>query len=263
MALTSGEIIGAWIAMGLTFVMFSFLYKDNIVFKFGEHLYVGLSAGYGLCYACIAIVWPDLIRPLYRVISSSFGAAIEGKLESYESWWLLIPLIFSILMLTRFVPKIAWLSRWSIAFIMGATSGMAIPLVVSADIFKQLVPTLQPLYPTGQTAGDAFMGSFGAVMILVGVVTVLVYFFFSAEHKGPVKVVARIGVFYMMVSFGAAFGYTVMARETLAIARFQDMIKFGGGDYQYGSIITFLAVALLIVIFELVRRNSSKTPAKD
>lgn len=257
------EIIGAWIAAGLTLIMFSFLYRDNPLFKLGEHLYVGLSAGYGLCYAWFNVVWPDLIEPLYRATIVTFGGKLDKPLERYETMWLVIPLIFSILMLTRFFPKIAWLSRWSFAFIMGSVSGMAIPLVVSADIFKQMVPTLQPIWQPGATGWETFSQTSGGVVILVGVIAVLIYFFFSMEHKGTVKTVARLGVLYMMVSFGAAFGYTVMGRETLAISRFQDLVKWGKEPYYYASIILFFTIALLVALIVIISKLSGKPESTE
>ena len=36
---------GVWISALLTLGIFSFLYKDNPVYKFCEHLFVGISAG--------------------------------------------------------------------------------------------------------------------------------------------------------------------------------------------------------------------------
>ena len=41
----SGDF-GVWIAALLTLCVFSFLYKDNPLYKFAEHLFVGVSAGY-------------------------------------------------------------------------------------------------------------------------------------------------------------------------------------------------------------------------
>jgi hypothetical protein len=49
---------------------------------------------------------------------------------------------------------------------------------------------------------------------------VLVYFFFSLEHKGVVGKTARVGVWFLMITFGAAFGFTVMGRITLLVGRF-------------------------------------------
>ena len=58
-----------------------------------------------------------------------------------------------------------------------------------------------------------------AIFIFVGTVTGLVYFFFSVEHKRAAGGAARIGIFFLMVTFGASFGYTVMSRMSLLIGR--------------------------------------------
>jgi len=250
------EIIGVWIAAGLTLMMYSFLYKDNPLFKFGEHLYVGITVGYALCYAWFSIVWPDLVKPLYRVIVATTGKSIEPPLERYETWWLVIPLFFSILMLTRFLPRISWLSRWSFAFIMGTGSGMSIPYVVSASLFKQMEPTLRPFIIKGTTTTTTLVDTTSALLILIGVIAVLLYFFFSLEHKGVIGGVARLGIFYMMVAFGAAFGYTIMARESLAIARVQELIKWSSREYYYATIILLVLVAGLLALFEVIRISS-------
>jgi hypothetical protein len=57
------------------------------------------------------------------------------------------------------------------------------------------------------------------VVMVAGVLSVLVYFYFSAEHKGAVGGISRLGIWFLMVSFGAAFGYTVMGRISLLIGR--------------------------------------------
>jgi hypothetical protein len=59
----------------------------------------------------------------------------------------------------------------------------------------------------------------GNLVVVIGVVTVLIYFFFSSPHKGPLKPAARIGIYFLMISFGASFGYTVMGRISLLIGR--------------------------------------------
>ena len=69
-------------------------------------------------------------------------------------------------------------------------------------------------------------------MILVSVFTVIIFFFFSLEHKKLVGSVSRVGLFFIMIGFGAAFGYTVMARVSLLIGRFQFLIN----DWIQGAI---------------------------
>jgi hypothetical protein len=51
--------------------------------------------------------------------------------------------------------------------------------------------------------------------------TALVYFFFSIEHKGLVGKTARVGIWFLMITFGAAFGYTVMGRIALLAIRLE------------------------------------------
>ena len=61
-------------------------------------------------------------------------------------------------------------------------------------------------------------------MVFIGFITTLVYFYFSKEHKGVLGVSARIGITFIMIAFGASFGYTVMARISLLIGRFYFLI---------------------------------------
>ena len=64
------------------------------------------------------------------------------------------------------------------------------------------------------------------IIILIGVICGLVYFFFSKEHTGIVGKVSRIGVYFLMIKFGASFGFAVMGRISLLIGRFEELIKF-------------------------------------
>ena len=38
--------VGIWVGALLTLCIFSFLYKDNPLYKLADHLFVGVSAGY-------------------------------------------------------------------------------------------------------------------------------------------------------------------------------------------------------------------------
>jgi hypothetical protein len=70
------------------------------------------------------------------------------------------------------------------------------------------------------------------LVLIVGVLAVLVYFYFSIEHRRAVGAISRLGVWYLMLGFGAAFGYTVMGRVSLLIGRmnylFIDLVRVTG-----------------------------------
>ncbi|MBK8233252.1 MAG: hypothetical protein IPK72_22425 [Candidatus Eisenbacteria bacterium] len=52
------EIIGNTIAGLLTIAILSFLYKDNVVYKFAEHLFVGTAAGYYVAFQFRTVFQP-------------------------------------------------------------------------------------------------------------------------------------------------------------------------------------------------------------
>ncbi len=88
------------------------------------------------------------------------------------------------------------------------------------EVLPQMANTIVPLND-GRTDGS---GSPISIILFVGVLSVLVYFFFSVEHKGAVGGVSRLGIWFLMLGFGAAFGYTVMGRISLLIGRFNFLI---------------------------------------
>lgn len=212
--------LGIIVAAGLTLAIYSFLYEDNPLFKLAEHLYVGISLGYSIIQTYYGNLLPNLIDPLFR--------PEKGK---YPAFLLLIPAFFGVLMLSRFVPKYAWLARWSIAFLVGMGAGMWIPRVTKSYVFIQARSAIAPLSAGAMFTGEGvegfwgILGAWSVLLAFVGVLAVLIHFFFSVEHKGPVKYASRIGICFLMVAFGAQFGYTVMARMSLLIGRVGFLLK--------------------------------------
>ncbi len=251
--LTAGALFGAWVAAGLTLFIYSFLYKDNPLFKLGEHLYVGISVGYSVVLAWFEVFVKQFWKPL--------GKSVSEAPSSLESYVLIVPAFLGLLMLARFVPKAAWLSRISFAFVVGFGSGVAIPRTISSYILKQIEDTVNPLITMG--AGGLSMGfdlaspqsGINTIILLLGVVSVLFYFFFSVEHTGPGMVTAWVGIYFLMIAFGAAFGYTVMSRMSLLIGRFRDLITFSDALYYYATPILFLAVVVVLALWEFSARG--------
>lgn len=119
------------IATFLTLCIFSFLYKDNPFYKMAEHLLVGISVGYALVIALNTTLMPKLINPIFK----------QGEFVY------IIPSILGLFMLVRFVPKYAWLSRISIALIIGAGAGVAIPATIQARLFSQMQASMTDFAP--------------------------------------------------------------------------------------------------------------------
>ena len=196
--------VGIWIAAILTVAIFSLLYKDNPFYRFAEHLLVGVSAGYYVVHYFDSSVIRKFAVPVFE----------RGDL------WLLPGGLIGLLMLLRLVRRIQWVSRYAIAFYVAAWSGYLIPSIIRERIIIQIGGTLPPMPGTSTLWGMA-----GALLVLVGVVSILVYFYFSIEHKGVIGKISKVGITFLMVGFGASFGYTVMGRVSLLIGRFQFLFQ--------------------------------------
>jgi hypothetical protein len=220
-----------WLAAVLTLCIYSFLYKDNPFYKFAEHLLVGVSAGYLFVIYFWNNVWPNLVIPL----RDSFGVLFaEGRVTG--GLVALVPGMLGVLILTRLVPRIGWVSRWAIAFYIGAFQGLVLTGYIQAFVLAQIYGTFvkgaDPVFSLalfgdffGHPAFGRFILAVSGPLMILGVVCTLTYFFFSTEHRGFVGGVAKVGIVFLMVGFGASFGYTVMARVSLLIGRLQFLLR--------------------------------------
>jgi hypothetical protein len=202
----------------LTLMIFSFLYKDNPAYKFAEHLFVGVSAAYWMVQG----FWQQIVPNLFAKL---FPRQFEGVVEAGQEpeYIYVIPLLLGIILLLRLVAPIAWISRWAMAFIIGYTAGSNLTRFLVSDFLIQVQKTLElPLVDL--QAGNwlqVIMFSISNVVLVVGTICGLVYFYFSKEHTGTFGRASRVGIWVLMVAFGASFGYTVMARISLLIGRIE------------------------------------------
>jgi hypothetical protein len=63
------------------------------------------------------------------------------------------------------------------------------------------------------------------IIVIIGVLTTLSYFYFSREHKGTFGASAKIGTYFLMAFFGTTFGYTVMSRMSTFIGRVEFLLS--------------------------------------
>ena len=193
--------VGTIIAGLLTLAILSFLYRDNIVYKFAESLLIGVSIGYVL-----VITWSNTLMDLL------FEPLFDGDVL------LVIPLMLGLFMLGRFHPKTVSLSRISIAVMIGSGAGVAIPTMMYHRTIKQLSASIAPLISLDGTFNIT------GLVVLVGLISTLTYFYFSREHKGAVGKVAKLGTYFLMIFFGTTFGYTVMSRMSTFIGRMEFLL---------------------------------------
>ena len=218
--------IGVWVAAILTLCLYSFLYRDNPFYKFAEHLFVGVAQGYWT----VRVYFEGFLPYVWVPLRTTFGIGEEAA-RPFEII-ILIPIVLGLMFFGRFFRGYHWITRIPLAFVFGAASGIAIPLVFGAQIFQQAHATVAPF---GSASG---WGMVNLILITAGTLAGLTYFFFSVEHRGAVGWVSRVGIWFLMIGFGSAFGNTVMNRVMLLIQRVEFLLMDWLNPYVLQRVLT-------------------------
>ena len=277
----SGEIISAWLYVLMTLCIFSFLYKDNPFYKAAEHLFVGVSAGYVAVLSFWQQVQPNLfgrlwpsrvdvdngsilqsiwyaIYEIFNFITTGFGVLDrsifpEGGIKGFEEIRIIyiIPFILGIFMLLRLVPKLGWLARWAIAYIVGMAAGLRFYGFLNSNVLNQI-----------KASAIDFTSDWGTIIngliVFIGTMTGLIYFFYSTEHKGVVGRLSRIGIYFLMIKFGAAFGFAVMGRISLLIGQFNYLTDYSTKEYNYATPIILILIIICLAIWSFMGKDERK-----
>jgi hypothetical protein len=183
-------VLGIWLAAFGTLAIYSFLYRDNAIYRATEQILVGLSVGYLVVITIRTTLVPKVAEPLWA-----------------GEPWALASALWVLLMWMRLGRRTAWLSRLPLAVVVGAGAGLSIPALLKARVLSQLGAVIRPSVDINVIIGA------------VGVMATLSYFYFSRPQSGWFGGAARLGTWFLMVFFGATFGYTIMSRLSLLIGR--------------------------------------------
>ena len=248
------EIFGVWVAIALTLMLLSFLYDDNPIYKIAEHLFLGVSIGVAVTEKYYGVLRKNLVDKLSEVVTEQMLVNLVY----------LIPLVLSILLFAKLSKKHAWLARIPIAILVAAYAGVKMTGEANGNLLRQVARTMPDLrrvfavnLPAGTEStiavfrsgswadeivvgtcldgGSAIINGFwcwsndgagilSSLLLVGGLVCCLLYFTFTFEQRGPLKGMARTGVWFLMIGFGASFGFTVMGRIALAIGRFEELL---------------------------------------
>jgi len=229
------EAIGTLIAGVFTLMVYSFFYKENKAFRFAEHVFIGLAVAHGTVISG-KYVWDKALTPL---------------ITKGEAFWIL-PILIGLLFCFFFSKKYFWVYRIPVSMVVGTGTGLAIAGLMRTQFIDQIVATIT--VPDPKAAWHSGAHPINALLIAIGVIGTLFFFIFTTEQKGPLLVASHMGRWTMMVAFGAAFGFTVMARMSLIIGRMQFLLDPKGVAWY------LIPIAILIVAAAAVmeRRKGAK-----
>jgi len=236
------EIIGVWLLVVMTLSILSYLYGDNPFYKAAEHIFVGVSAGY-----IFAITWWDQVWP--NLFGRLFPSYVKAGFE-FDGLYI-VPLILGLFMLFRLIPSLSWLARISIGYIVGMAAGLKIYVFVNSNILMQIKNS-------GINFDESIWNILNQFLVLIGVISGLVYFFFSKEHKGVIGKISKIGIYFLMIKFGASFGFAVMGRISLLIGRFEDLINYSSEQFYFATPIIFIIMIVFLFVWSTQNDNKEK-----
>lgn len=228
----SATVIVAGIA---TLAIYSFLIKENGFYRFFEHLFIGIAAGYMPVFTLKDFLWPKIIEPLLGLNIIQFPDGTTSAQYSPFVLLYLIPMGFGLLYYFIYSERYSWLARLVIGFSLGASAGLAFKGFF-VEMMPQLSSSFRPLIVTCSDASENCINLLGFsidpwssvnnAVFVVTLLTVMYYFFFSIKGgEGRVhEITRRSGRLMMMVCFGAFFGSTVMARLALLVERMQFLL---------------------------------------
>lgn len=182
---------GNFTLVALIVMVYSFpLYKENIFYRFVEYLFIGVTIGHSTVVAFQYLqnnVWAPLLAGNYSLI---------------------LLLLLSSLLFSRFFRKYAYLARWPISVLIGSMMGLRIFASTNRARRNMLASIMNPFTQIGWEA------QIGSICLIVGYAVVVLYFTWGWEHKGPLRTTDKLARYFLMCWFGVSFGSIAMARFT-------------------------------------------------
>jgi hypothetical protein len=240
----SWEVLGAWISAALVVWIYSFAYRDNALYKLAEHIFLGTAAGYS-----IALALDSLNRVLIRPAVTTPGTFWA------TSWHYIIPVVLGLLMFAKYSRRYYWLARYAVAVNLAVGTGLALRAVPIANIVRQITATILPLWGSDpvKVANNWLM-----VLITVGGLTYFLFTIFPRRVEGappsPIYQVYRalyyVGIYGMMVGFGALFANTIMTRVGFLVSIYLIYLQ----PQAWASVVAAILAAIAIVLGALRKR---------
>ena len=191
----------------LTLLILSFIFGDNPLFRIAAYLFVGVSAGYAAVLMIYQVIIPRLVVPI-----------IAGE------WFTAIPLSLGLMLTFRLVPAFSRAGNLSMAYLVGTAAAVAIGGAVIGTLLPQTRGAINSFDLAN--AGNSSQLVEAAVM-LVGTITTLAYFQFSARSQANqpaqrpalVEVLAQFGKLFIAITLGALFAGVLAATLVALIER--------------------------------------------
>jgi len=220
----STDLLGVIVGLILTLCIFSYIFGDNVLFRLGINIFIGVTAGYIAVVIWYSVILPQLIRPI---------STWDGSITNFVK--LIIPLILSILLLLKIFPRLSSFGSPVMAFIVGAGAATIVGGAVVGTFLPQITASINLFDPQIQNSSSELIWLLiiESSFILIATLSTLIYFHFSArpDSRGSpkraalIETIAGIGRFFIVVTFGALFAGVLLASISAFVERWDFIIS--------------------------------------
>jgi hypothetical protein len=216
------ELLSALVGLILTLMVFSYLIGDNPLFRIAVYLFVGVASGYAATAIWHYVLVPKLFQPL---ITSDPNQLLLA----------LVPLLFSILVLTKLSPRISWIGNVAMAVLVGVGAASAIGGALLGTLIPQVQASIDAFdWRAAGGGANVLLTLFEGTVMFFGTVLTLASFHFSAtrsadgtpQRNSILEWIAWLGRIFIAITLGVLFAGVYMAALTAMIERLSSMINF-------------------------------------
>ena len=199
-------MIQAFLVIGI----FSFVFKYNVFYRFCESTFIGVSVGIAITMA-IDSLKKNAITPI-----------INGN------YIYILAIILGFLIFPRLSRQYGYLSRISIAVMIGATMGAGIRLQMESQILGQIKPVLTQSLITGD-----IVLTISRIFMWVGMIGGLTYFLFATTAvpealRKPFDILSKFGRYVILAMLGSSYANVVLGRSSMFIERIYFILQAFG-----------------------------------
>ena len=221
----SWEIIPPYLKITITAILtlglYSLLYRENKFYRFVEHVFVGLAAGYS-----VVAIWQEVLFPQWwEPMTGKPPTMYQPMMPGHWAWAAMLPVC--VVAFLAFSRNYSWMSRIPLGIIVGLWSGQQFSAFMNkylgqlADTARPVIPNKFGLADAADAAGTVPISmAINNLILVVAFLMVISYFLYSFEQKNQVlRRASQGGRWILMIGFGVIFGTTMMTRFVFFIAR--------------------------------------------
>ena len=216
------ELLSALVGLILTLMVFSYLIGDNPLFRIAVYLFVGVASGYAAAVIWHYVLVPKLFQPLTARDPNQLLLAI-------------VPLMFSLSLLTKLSPRISWIGNFAMAVLVGVGAAAAVGGALLGTVVPQVQASIDAFDWRAAGGGtNAIRMLFEGTVMFFGTVLTLASFHFGAtrsadgtpQRNSILEWIAWLGRIFIAITLGVLFAGVYMAALTAMIERLSSVINF-------------------------------------